>query len=233
MRTHRLWLPLLLSMMGTAQLAGAGIQSHESIRATAREHTLKQFDGSREGVRATVGHLDNRLRLSHCSKKLETFSPPGRRNNHKQTVGVRCSGAEPWTLYVPVTVSIQKKILVANRELPRGSTVTREDVALQERDVAALRGGYLETPEKIIGRTLKRTLRKNDVVTPAQLLTPRTVKRGSQVTILAKAGTLQVRMSGKALSDGSKGEQIRVLNNSSQRQIEAIVIAPGIVEVSM
>ncbi len=233
MRTQQLWLPLLLSLVGIAQQTNASLQSHDSIRAAAKEHTFKQFGDSRDDHRVTVGHLDSRLRLSNCSKKLEAFSPPGRRNKHKQTVGVRCSGAEPWTLYVPVTVSTLKKILVAERELPRGSIVTREDISLQERDVAALHKGYLEIPEKIIGHTLKRSLHKNDVITPGQLLIPHTVKRGSQVTILAKVGALQVRMNGKALSDGSKGEQIPVLNNSSKRQIEAIVIAPGIVEVSM
>ena len=38
-------------------------------------------------------------------------------------------------------------------------------------------------------------------------------------------------MAGKALSDGARGERIKVKNSSSNRQIEATVIDHGIVEV--
>lgn len=230
---YRILLPSLLSLVVSVPLASAALQSHESIRAEARDYTLQQLHGKGEDHQVNVGRLDSRLRLSRCSEKLEAFSPPGRSNSRKQTVGVRCSGTEPWTLYVPVTISIRKKIIVARRELPRGSIISGEDIRLEERDVARLHKGYLETPEQIIGHTLKRSLHQDDVITPGQLLVPHTVKRGSQVTILAKVGSLQVRMAGKALANGSKGEQIRVLNNSSKRQVEATVVAPGIVEVSM
>jgi flagella basal body P-ring formation protein FlgA len=58
------------------------------------------------------------------------------------------------------------------------------------------------------------------------------VKKGNQVVILAQIGTLQVRMNGKALSNGAVGERIKVENNSSNRRIEATVIASGVVKAT-
>ena len=213
--------------------ASARTQSHDSIRQAAEEHVLAQHDGGRQELRLKVGQLDSRLKLKQCSSRLETFSPTGRSLTSRQTVGVRCSTGQPWTLYVPVSVSIMKEILVASRELPRGSIISAGEMRLQERDVTRLRGGYQEHPQQVVGRMLKRSLHQNDALLPAQILQPQTVQRGGRVTILARAGTLQVRMTGKALSGGSKGDLIEVLNESSQKRVEGTVVAPGVVEVPL
>ena len=80
---------------------------------------------------------------------------------------------------------------------------------------------------------LKLTLKPGAVLSPGQLRRPPAVKRGSQVTILGRAGGIEVRMSGKALSDGARGQRIKVRNSSSSRQIEGTVIARGTVEVTL
>ncbi len=72
-----------------------------------------------------------------------------------------------------------------------------------------------------------------DVVTPSRLTTIKTVKRGNRVTIIAQVGSIQVRMKGKALSDGVTGERIKVLNESSSRKLEATVVKAGLVEVTL
>jgi flagella basal body P-ring formation protein FlgA len=59
------------------------------------------------------------------------------------------------------------------------------------------------------------------------------IRKGDQVVITARSGTLSVRMPGEALSNGGLSEQIRVKNLNSKRVIKAQVIAPGQVEVSM
>jgi flagella basal body P-ring formation protein FlgA len=44
---------------------------------------------------------------------------------------------------------------------------------------------------------------------------------------------MEVRMNGTALEDASVGETIKVKNSSSQRVVEGVVEAPGIVKVTM
>lgn len=225
-----LWIGLLLS----APMAMAEYESLERIREAAGTYVQAQYRGIDRGkIGIQVGRLDRRLRLPKCATALQTFASAGKRLGAKQTVGVRCSSGQGWSLYVPVRLSIRKKVLVASREIVRGSTLTADDYQLEERDITPLRKGYLEDPSRLQGKVLKRTLHVNQVITSDQLSARQAIKRGHQVTILAKVGRIKVRMQGKALSDAAIGEHIRVQNSSSKRRIEATVVAPGIVEVSL
>jgi flagella basal body P-ring formation protein FlgA len=62
---------------------------------------------------------------------------------------------------------------------------------------------------------------------------PRLVQAGQHVILLATTPQLQVRMKGKALADGTRGDIIKVRNLRSKRVVEGVVTHAGIVEVSM
>jgi flagella basal body P-ring formation protein FlgA len=231
-RRH-IWPILLLVWPLTAISAGGGpTQPHESIRTAAEQHVLNDLDDENQQVSVSAGRLDNRLRLSACAQELDTFAPYGRKNSSRITIGVRCNDSDGWTLYVPVTLSIMKEIVVADRELPRGTILTAADIKTEQRDVARLHRGYVENPRQAIGKKLKRRLHADAILTPGQMVIQHAVKKGNQVVILAQIGTLQVRMNGKALSNGAVGERVKVENNSSNRRIEATVIASGVVKAN-
>jgi flagella basal body P-ring formation protein FlgA len=59
------------------------------------------------------------------------------------------------------------------------------------------------------------------------------IRKGDQVVITARSGTVSVRMPGEALSDGVIGKQISVRNQRSNRVIRARVVGPGQVEVAL
>ena len=99
-------------------------------------------------------------------------------------------------------------------------------------DLARQHRGYFQSPERVIGKKLKRGLARSGVLTPRMLTSEKLVKRGSEVLILARGGEFSVRMKGKALRDGGLGERIEVRNSSSGRKLSAIVIQSGMVEVS-
>ncbi|MCW8890266.1 MAG: flagellar basal body P-ring formation chaperone FlgA, partial [Sedimenticola sp.] len=208
-----------------------GHQSHSSILDAAETHVLDSLDDTR-GITAVPGRLDSRLRLAQCDQALESFTPYHRKNSAKVTVGIRCNGSHRWTLYVPVSLTIEKAVLVASRELSRGTILTAADFKTEIRDVARLHRGYLTTEQQVIGKKLKRTVHSDNVLTPSQLTIQHAVKKGSQVIILANIGSLQVRMQGKALGNGAIGERIKVENSSSSRRIEVTVISPGIVQAA-
>ncbi len=223
----------LAPFSGSLAAESTSYQSHESIREAAREHILERREEYPAPPEVQAGHLDNRLRLAACEQPLETFSPPGKRLLGKVTVGVRCEGEKPWVLYVPVTIIVMAPVVVANSELARGATVTPGDVKLEKRDIARLHRGYYATLEEAVGKTVRHSLRRNQVVTPSRLNSPLAVKRNSRVTILAASSSVQVRMSGTALQNGSIGERIRVKNRSSERELEARVVKQGVVQVTM
>lgn len=227
---------LLVSMAGFGPYArGEAIQSEDSIRNAAARFVLSQLPPDQPGRPGVeVGRLDPRLRLVACDQELEAFLPPGGRIIGGTTVGVRCPGSKPWSLYVPVKVAMHARILVAARPLARGTRLTPEDLQLEERDVAALTQGYLTAPQQAYGQVLKRSIPGGSPVVPAALEAPHAIRRGEKVTVVARgAGGVEVRMAGTALMDGAAGERIRVRNLSSERTVEGTVAGAGVVEVNL
>lgn len=179
----------------------------------------------------TVGRLDPRLRLSACEGEMETFLPQGSRALGNSTVGVRCNGVKPWTLYVPVKVAVFRKVLVTNRPMARGELINATDLRMERRNLNTLRAGFLTDPSHAIGRLAKRPLTAGTPLSVSNLAAQRVIKRGEKVTLLMDIPGIQVRATAKALGDGAIGETISVRNTSSKKIIQATVISAGVVRV--
>lgn len=224
------WVLLLWTFSGTL-LSGGAIQSHESIRKAAVSH-VQQGIGQTDGKLTVIaGQLDNRLSLDRCDTPLKAFSPSGRQSAARKTVGIRCLDEKGWTIYLPVTFSLMRPVVTAGAELPAKHLITTDDLQLELRDVAQLSRGHYEKAQPVVGKRLRRTVHRGDVIIPSLLKTTKTIKRGSRVTILGQVGAIQVRMVGKALGDGATGERIKVINESSNRKLEATVVNAGLVKV--
>lgn len=205
-------------------------QSLESIEKTAREFVKSHF-GNLQHVQVEGETLDTRLRLSACAKALEAFWPPGAAKQGNTSVGVRCTDNHPWSLYVPLRIAVYKQVWVSSRPLQRGELVEAQDLRLELRNVATLMQGYTLDKAVLQGHKLKRTTREGQVLTPRMVETPKTIKRGQAVTLVAHTQGMEVRMSGTALTDGVLGELIKVRNLSSRRVVEGEVIGPGTIRV--
>lgn len=221
---------LILAMAMAVPTAGAAqaLQSHDSIRAAARDFMASRTQTSaHRQVRIQVGALDPRLRLPACSVPLQTSLPPGGRTSGRVTVGVRCTGERPWHLYVPVQVAVQERVAVARHALARGQVIAADDLGWRERDTTKLPFGYITDASGAVGKVLKRAVGAGAVLTPAVLSAPLLVRRGQTVTIIAGGDALAVRMSGHALTDGARGDLVRVRNPHSKRIVQGIAVAPG------
>jgi flagella basal body P-ring formation protein FlgA len=53
------------------------------------------------------------------------------------------------------------------------------------------------------------------------------VRRGETVTITYAAPGISLSMRGRAMQDGAVGDNVTFLNTTSNRQIDAVVTAPG------
>jgi len=201
------------------------------ITETAENYVRSVVGTSDQRVTPQAGRLDPRLQLPQCSSELEAFQQRGAKITSRTVVGVRCNGAKPWKVYVPVDVIVTETVLVARRTLPSGHVFTSDDVATAQRDVSRLVGGYLSQPRNLIGKKLKRSLIAGRVITPSMLKADIMVRRGQTVTIVVQNDSLNIRMMGKALTDGTENQRIRVENTNSKRVVEGVVRSPEQVEV--
>jgi len=228
---YRILLAAGLMCLSAKPFAATAHQPHADILAAARAHVeqhAEQFGGN---IEVTAKPLDRRLRLGLCELPLQTYESPNGLRPGRSVVGVRCDGAKPWKIFVSVNIATVQPVVVLAQPLARGQTVTAEHILLSEQDTSRLHRGYFSDPAQVIGQRSKRNLAVGKVVTPSTLARRQLVKRGSDVQILAKLGGLQVRMKGKALSNGAMGERIKVRNHSSGRVITGTVIDSGMILV--
>lgn len=218
----------------TRPVMADAIQSHTSIQTTAETFITEAVLSSNGRLPiARAGSLDSRLRLNECDTPLEAFQPAGGRLLGSTTVGVRCQGTQPWTLYVPVKVSIYDTVVVATRHLSKGMLIQDQDVTLVKKDLAELRSGYYQDLSQVIGKQVARTTSMNAAITTRMMKDPLQIKRGQVVSLIAEAHGLKVQMTGKALADGASGERIQVRNLSTKKVVEGIVKSATTVQVAL
>ncbi len=222
-----LWFICLLPV----STVGAETQSLEQIRQAIEAYLVSILHQEYRDFDVAVASLDPRLKLPKCSKSL--FIGTMRKDPPVGNVSlrVRCEGEHPWTIYAKAQVSLFKKVVVLTRPLPKGARLTADSVTLKRMDVAVLRQGYVDRPDQVVGRFLRRRLSPGQVLTPDLLAAAKVIRKGERVMIRALSRVLEVRMGGHALMDGEMGQRIRVRNDRSKRVVEAIVSGPGEVRV--
>lgn len=203
----------------------------DDIRNAAKAFAAREAAAAHARTVVEPGSLDPRLRLERCAAPLQAFLPPGGRLAGSATVGVRCPST--WTVYVPVRVRFDAKVLVSVRAIGRGETLRTTDFRLETRDLAALPGPAITDASRAVGQQTAVPIGPGAVLTPRMVKQPRLVRRGDRVTILARVGGLEVRSTGEALADGVEGDSIQVRNLLTKKIIQGTVSEPGLVSVRL
>jgi flagellar basal body P-ring formation protein FlgA len=214
---------LALSFSGLpGALAETSWQPHESILSSIRVFMESNFRHLENGLTIDVASLDHRLRLPLCSSELTVFAPSGLRESGHMSVGVKCEGEQPWTIYNKVSIRLTREVAVLRTAVRQGAVLSADDLTVVKKDVSQLRGGFLN-PLQAIGRSLRKPAAAGMVLTPDHIANPKLIARGQGVAIKAEGIAFEVSMPGTAMADGEAGERIRVRNEVSGRVVEATV----------
>ena len=221
---------LVVPFQAPAASNAAAYQSLDSIRDAVKTFIAGEHRGEKVSE-IQIGHLDPRLRLARCDRALDTFRSNGSRGYGAVTVGVRCHGAKPWTLYVSANIVAYGTVYTLAGSRPRGAILTRNDLKPVTRNLAELRPGYIAKADDAVGMALRRPLRMGEILDTNALKRPTLVKRGEQVQVVAQSGGVRVSSKGTAMEDGARGDRIRIKNVTSKRVIQARVVAANRVTV--
>lgn len=212
--------------------AHAADQDPERIRAAAEAAVRARTAGMGQ-VFVHADALDPRLHLPACEAPLQAALAGDGALRAQVPVGVRCSGTRPWSIYLVVRTESEVPVLVARRALPRDATPRMQDFTVETRRVAGLSAQFAGDAAALDGRRLRRPVSAGETLAIDALAVAPVIRRGEQVTLLARAGAMEIRVAAIALSDGRPDEHIRVQNPASQRVIEGVVRAAGLVEVPL
>ena len=203
------------------------------LQRMAIDHVSAELATSRPNDRIALkpGKTDSRLQFEACSTPLQFEQQSGNQRAGRLLVKVRCQADKPWAVYVPLEIELWKKVVVTKRALRRGQLITADDVVLRETQLQQLSNSYLTAVDQAIGKEPLQNINAETALSLNRLAQPKLVKRGEQVVIIAGTGSVNVRMTGTAMSDGRKNQQISVRNLRSDRIIKARVIDVGTVQV--
>jgi flagella basal body P-ring formation protein FlgA len=237
------WRLILATLVTAGISAGLEAQATTSTSAEA-SHSLSdiattaamtlQARATQQGyddVEVAIRPLDSSLQLTACDQPLQTLPASAKRVLGPVSVGIRCEGSDPWTLYVRGTVSAHIDMPVLSTSVPRGELISSADVTLESRTVGSDLVGYVDNLDAIVGKVAKRNLRAGRPLRYSDLKAPVIVERGQTVSIVAGTAGLRVSMQGKALASGGTGDRVLVSNISTGKRLEGIVSADGSVLV--
>jgi flagella basal body P-ring formation protein FlgA len=208
------------------------IEPLESVRGAAESFVKTQLPREANVASVTAGTLDSRLRLARCTSGMHAQLAAGAALQSRTMVGVACDGPVRWMIYVPVTVESRISVLVLKHPVPRDARLTIEDVTVESRRVTGLATAYLTSPNDLQARTAQRPLAMGTTLTMDMLKPDLVIKHGQEVTLVAAAGGIEVRATGRALADAAGGARLKVQNLSSLRVVEGVVEGPDLVRVA-
>jgi flagella basal body P-ring formation protein FlgA len=182
-------------------------------------------------INIVVNDINDQINSKKCEKFIiplpETLPTGGR-----LSLRVSCNEPDKWMVYVTARVYTFALVAVVKHPILKGSHLRAADLHFTRQNTTILNQGYFTKPEQLINLTARRSIPAGTLLTANMLLIPDLIQRGDLVIIEAIIGALSVRTQGTALENGKQGEQIKVLNNKSQKEIHAYVQSRGVVSVS-
>ncbi|MEW6519953.1 MAG: flagellar basal body P-ring formation chaperone FlgA [Thermodesulfobacteriota bacterium] len=192
------------------------------------------------------GHIEE-FRITDFSSQPATLSVPMGRLSYHLAGEFLCTS--PGKKFISAVIAVDGRecgkvklhgnlhfwgtVILASHHLSRRSIISAADIETDFRDISMLGSSLVSRPDQAIGKQLNKSLRAGDLVFAHLLKNPPAVKRGDQVTIIAKNGGLQVSAPGEVKNAGAIGDTVRVKNLTSRRILQAKVVNEGVVEVEL
>ncbi|KXU95714.1 flagellar biosynthesis protein FlgA [Caballeronia megalochromosomata] len=210
--------------------APAVMQDGESIRVAALNFLQQQAAGLPGKVEITVTPVFPRG-LAACSA-LDPFMPTGARLWGRMTVGVRCVGERPWTLYVQARVSINATFYSAARAIAPGEVLSNADLVARDGDITAMPQAIVTDPAQAVGAVALSRVPAGLPLRTDMLRAASSVAIGQNVHVVAGGTGFSISAEGTAMNNAAPGQQVRVKTAGGQI-ITGIVKDSQTVEIAL
>ncbi|KWN69516.1 flagellar biosynthesis protein FlgA [Burkholderia ubonensis] len=207
-----------------------GQQDPDTIRRTALAFLQQQIAGLPGKPAASVAPSFPRG-LAACTT-LEPFLPTGARLWGRTTVGVRCAGERPWTVYLQAKVTVQATYYAAARQIAPGEVLTAADLVARDGDLTLLPLAVITDPSQAVGSTALARVAAGLPLRQDMLKSAASVSAGQTVRVVAAGPGFTISAEGSALANAAPGQSVRVRMAAGQI-VTAIVKDAGTVEIPL
>jgi flagella basal body P-ring formation protein FlgA len=212
--------------------AEQALQPHESIYETVMDFIEQNINPLYENE-VNIVPIDNLLALSACVEPLEAYttSDLSKISGGRVAVGIRCNSGNKWSIFVSAIIKFYREVPVLTQSVHRGDIITRQHFTFERKEITRLNEEFATRPEQLENKQATRFLPAGVILSSRTVAEPMLIKRGEKIVISSGQNGFNVRMNGLAMMDGSKGQKIRIKNESSGRVISGVVVESGIVSV--
>ncbi|KVD63560.1 flagellar basal body P-ring formation chaperone FlgA [Burkholderia ubonensis] len=223
-------LPAAGASAAAAAATPPGQQDPDTIRRTALAFLQQQIAGLPGKPAASVASSFPRG-LAACTT-LEPFLPTGARLWGRTTVGVRCAGERPWTVYLQARVTVQATYYAAARQIAPGEVLTAADLVARDGDLTLLPLAVITDPSQAVGSTALARVAAGLPLRQDMLKSAASVSAGQTVRVVAAGPGFTISAEGSALANAAPGQSVRVRMAAGQI-VTAIVKDAGTVEIPL
>jgi flagella basal body P-ring formation protein FlgA len=219
----------LVACCNAAPALAADRQDPAALHRAIENFVRVQTAGLPGKVTYVIGGIDPRIVLPGCAVP-EVFLPAGARLWGLTSLGVRCGGDTPWSIYVTAQINVAGNYVVTARPLMQGQALTAADLALQSGDLTQLPAGILTDPQMAMGKSLTAALAAGQPVRQDLLRSPLVIQQGQTVKLQSSGHGFRVTADGKSLNNATEG-QIAQVRIATGQTVSGIARVGGIVEI--
>ena len=218
----RLVVGLLIGLLSKHCYAAAS--NHEQVEDGAKQYLINQLNDNAQDTNIDVDivKIDDRINIPDCPTGFQYNASQEALNQSYISVRVSCKNNE-WYLFTSGQVTRTKEIVVTQGAISPGTVLTSSNLTKAKVDVRRLRYTAFTDLESLIGARMKRRVTDGQAIQSNMLCF---VCKGDRITITAEVAGMEVKTAGIAQQDGVVGDNIKVLNASSQKAIIAKVASP-------
>ena len=151
--------------------------------------------------------------------------------NTSLLIDFKVDGESQRKLIVSGKISVIREVVKAARNIERGDIITAGDIIQVSEKRRYFKKSLIDNIKEVVGKRATRRIQADQSIQARMFEVPPAVEKGDRVVIKAENNELLITASGKALEEGCVGDQIRVLNVSSGREIIATITTTDLVEV--
>lgn len=213
---------MALSSAAFASLAAQSV--HEKVEQGAKQFLLSQLSVTNDDtdIDIDVVSIDERINIPECPTGFQYNASEEALSQSYISVRVSC-GDNDWYLFTSGQVTRTKEIVVTQGAISPGTVLTSTNLSLAKVDVRRLRYTAFTDISDLIGARMKRRITDGQAIQSNMLCF---VCKGDRITITAEISGMEVKTAGIAQQDGVVGDNIKVINASSQKAVIARVASP-------
>jgi flagellar basal body P-ring formation protein FlgA len=191
------------------------------IQDPAKRVEVQEFRGN-EKVTVPRGRL-------FCQIHLPDHAVRG--GNLSGTMVFSTQGQEVKRIRVNARVDIYANVWVARQYLSKHQELQKDDVVVENRNIALLPQDVLTEEKEISGKRTTLSVNGREVLRASMVEVPPLVKKGDRVVLLVENEQFRITTPGEALENGRKGDRVKLTNLSTKKEVTGRVIDANTIQI--